>query len=415
MAENIERRSRWSAPILDRHEDLIIAQRQAGASLREVQKSLRQRKTRASISTISRFIKSLPEERFQRTSQQAPTPPGKQRSSAAHYAIRSNGSRQKQPDRELPLANQKENFRRREAAQQAKYWVNRGLALGKARHGNHRDGLIHSIGTKRNYEGALTRFCRWIQQHKFRDLESVSIKNTMRYLEERSTQVGQKTLDLDRQAIQFLLRQTTGAEMRLERIKSTFTGGRKLAAESRAYTLDQVEAVCSRLSPRAALAARIAFAAGLRAHELFSIRPANELQASSHRSWSPDRFAGREGELFVVAGKGGLRREVMLPHALAAELKSQRFEDGAVAVRDRGINYQRHYDIAGGQSLSDVWNRASSKELGWSAGVHGLRHSYAQNRMTELGKLGYGREERKSIVSQELGHFRTTETETYLR
>ena len=149
-------------------------------------------------------------------------PPGKQRSSAAHYAIRSNGSRQKQPDRELPLANQKENFRRREAAQQAKYWVNRGLALGKARHGNHRDGLIHSIGTKRNYEGALTRFCRWIQQHKFRDLESVSIKNTMRYLEERSTQVGQKTLDLDRQAIQFLLRQTTGAEMRLERIKSTF-------------------------------------------------------------------------------------------------------------------------------------------------------------------------------------------------
>ena len=65
----------------------------------------------------------------------------------------------------------------------------------------------------------------------------------------------------------------------------------------------------------------------------------------------------------MVAGKGGLRREVMLPHALAAELKSRRFEDGAVAVRDRGINYQRHYDIAGGQSLSDVWNRASSKEL----------------------------------------------------
>ena len=215
--------------------------------------------------------------------------------------------RQTQTDREWPLTDQKKNFRRREAAQQAKYWVNKGLAIGKARHGNHRDGLIHSIGTKRNYEGALTRFCRWIQQHKFRDLESVSIKNTMRYLEERSTQVGQKTLDLDRQAIQFLLRQTTGAEMRLDRIKSTFTGGRKLAAESRAYTFDQVEAVCSQLSPRSALAAQIAFAAGLRAHELISIRPADELQASyPPRSWSPDRFAGREGKRFVVAGKGGL-------------------------------------------------------------------------------------------------------------
>ena len=252
-----------------------------------------------------------------RVSQQDPNPPGKQRNSAAHYAIRSNGSRQKEPDRKLPVANQKKNFRRRDAAQQANYWVNRGLALGKSRHGNHRDGLIHSVGTKRNYEGALTRFCRWIQQHKLRDLESISIENTMRYLEERSTQVGQKTLDLDRQAIQYLLRQTTGVEMRLERIKSTFTGGRQLAAESRAYTFDQVEAVCSRLSPRAALAARIAFAAGLRAHELISIRPANELQASTHRDWSPNRFAGREGELFVVAGKGGLRREVMLSHALA--------------------------------------------------------------------------------------------------
>ena len=210
---------RWSAPILDRHEDFIIAQRQAGASLRELQKSLRQRKTRASISTISRFIRSLPEERFQRVVPTSSKPllvdnATLQRAMPFGQADR----RQTQTDREMPTYKSEREFSAARSGSTGKILgETRGLAIGKARHGNHRDGLIHSIGTKRNYEGALTRFCRWIQQRKFRDLESVSIKNTMRYLEERSTQVGQKTLDLDRQAIQFLLRQTTGAEMRLER------------------------------------------------------------------------------------------------------------------------------------------------------------------------------------------------------
>ena len=56
------------------------------------------------------------------------------------------------------------------------------------------------------------------------------------------------------------------------------------------------------------------------------------------------------------------------------------------------------------------------KRLAGRADVHGLRHSlYAKSNDRTRPKLGYGREERKSIVSQELGHFRTTETETYLR
>ena len=404
MSENVKPKTRWKPPKLERHEDFIVQQRQSGASIRDVQRALRTRKVRVSISTISRYLKTVPGARWRRldaASDEAPTkrPHIRSQADSADTAVR--GSR-------------KENFRKRNAADQARYWVSKGLAIGKPRHKNHSDGKIHSLGTKRNYEGCLTRFCRWIQTNKLCDLESVRIIDAMQYLHQRSTQVGQKTLDLDRQSMQFLFRQTTGADIRLERVKSTYTGGRRLATEPRAYSAQELKNVCRSLSPRSALAARLCFWSGLRTHELATLRPASEMVASRHRDWSPERFGGRTGALYVVTGKGGLRREVMLPHNLAASLERRRL-DRPKTVCDRGINYRQHYDITTGNSLTVVWTRASRKELGWSAGAHGLRHSYAQKRINELQQLGYGYEERKAIVAQELGHFRSDETETYLR
>ncbi|MDF5425801.1 site-specific integrase, partial [Vibrio parahaemolyticus] len=50
----------------------------------------------------------------------------------------------------------------------------------------------------------------------------------------------------------------------------------------------------------------------------------------------------------------------------------------------------------------------------WSTGAHGLRHSYAQERMSELQKnMTY--EKALEVVSQEMGHFRPDITEVYLR
>lgn len=48
-------------------------------------------------------------------------------------------------------------------------------------------------------------------------------------------------------------------------------------------------------------------------------------------------------------------------------------------------------------------------------GTHGLRHSYAQERITELQEAGKVYNEAREIVSQELGHFRADVVETYLR
>ena len=51
----------------------------------------------------------------------------------------------------------------------------------------------------------------------------------------------------------------------------------------------------------------------------------------------------------------------------------------------------------------------------FSNGGHGLRHSYAQERMAELKSLGLARAIALETVSQELGHFRAEITEVYLR
>ncbi|MCJ7603797.1 MAG: phage replisome organizer N-terminal domain-containing protein [Desulfobulbaceae bacterium] len=58
---------------------------------------------------------------------------------------------------------------------------------------------------------------------------------------------------------------------------------------------------------------------------------------------------------------------------------------------------------------------ASRRALGFSNGAHGLRHSYAQERMEELQCSGMNYEDAKGTVAQEVGHFAKDTTETYLR
>jgi integrase len=162
------------------------------------------------------------------------------------------------------------------------------------------------------------------------------------------------------------------------------------------------------------LATRIAHSAGLRAHELLTIRLAGERHASTHREWSSDRFAGRDGERFTVEGKGGLVREVLLSRELAAQLEATRLAEPQ-QVADRGVNYMQHYDIGGGRAWSQSFSAASQRELGFSNGAHGLRHSYAQERMEELQRNGMNYEDAKGTVAQEVGHFDKETTEAYLR
>ena len=115
-----------------------------------------------------------------------------------------------------------------------------------------------------------------------------------------------------------------------------------------------------------------------------------------------------------MTGKGGLRREVLIPREIAIQLEARRLDTVRV-VTDRGISYRQYYDIGGGNAWSKSFSEASSRILGWSHGAHGLRHSYAQERMRELLALGKPYYSARVIVSQELGHFRGDIVEVYLR
>ena len=287
---------------------------------------------------------------------------------------------------------------------QAEHAVARKLALGTGRHDHRNDGRIHSLGTARGYGQALKGFADYLREHRLGDLPGATDQEARQYLAERSHRVGQKTLDLDRQAIQMHL------GLRLEVVRSD----RESALSTRSYTPAQVARIASAQSEANGLATRLAYHAGLRAHELLTLRPAGERAASGHRQWSADRFAGREGVRYTVVGKGGLVREVLLTRELAAAVEARRLEEPRLVV-DRGVRYVQCYTIGGGRSWSQSFSSASRRELGFSNGGHGLRHSYVQERMDELQRRGMAYEQARATVAQEVGHFAGETTEAYLR
>jgi integrase len=274
-------------------------------------------------------------------------------------------------------------------------------------HGARSTGRIHSLRTLDKYVGALKLAGEWARrEHGLRQLSALTVEQARAYLEHRAARgIGQKQLDADRVALEFV----TGPDS-LRRVAAQ--AAPPLAG--RAYTPLQVERVGGAQSETNALATRIAYEAGLRGHELLTLRRADEARPSGHRTWHRDRFLGREGVRYVVTGKGGLRREVLLSRDTAALLEARRLATPREVV-DRGVVYAQVYDLNGGNRWAVSFSAASRRELGWSAGAHGLRHAYAQERMRELRERGLTYHAARLLVSQELGHFRGEIVETYLR
>ncbi len=275
-----------------------------------------------------------------------------------------------------------------------------------------RSGNLKSVGTGRNYRQALTRAAEYASSERVPGgLQGLSREHAICFLEIRGQVVGQKTLDLDRQALQSFLRSTGKLQPseRLPVIKSEHSQ----ALQSRAYTREQVRRIAAHQQATNALATEIAHAAGLRAHELLTLQPAKERNADA-RPARNEKFLGRSGNRYVVVGKGGLAREVLLPIDLTERLEALSL-DAPMVVADRGVYYKQHYKLPGGRAWSQSVTAASQRALGWSTGAHGLRHSYAQQRMVELQTQGLLRTEALETVSQELGHFRPEITEIYLR
>lgn len=272
--------------------------------------------------------------------------------------------------------------------------------------------VLPSVGTVRNYEQALTRVAEYTRDQRLDSLRSLTPETAVRYLEHRGQTVGQKTLDLERQAIQVMMRHVTGQLGPTERLP-TVKSAHPQHLTGRAYTPLQTQMIAQAQTPKHALATQIAYRTGLRAHELLTLRPLAERLPDLRPALS-SKWAGRAGMSYTVEGKGGLIREVRIPPELAQQLERQRLA-APRTITDRGIYYQQHYAIAGGQRWSNAFSATAKRVLGWSAGAHGLRHSYAQERLEELQRQGLRWEHALETVSQEMGHFRPQITEVYLR
>ena len=275
---------------------------------------------------------------------------------------------------------------------------------------------IRSVGTVRSYQERLAQVAARLD----RPLERLTPATAVAYLERRAAEVGQKTLDMERQAIQAMMRHVTmqlppGGTLRV--VKAI----RGPALASRAYSPSQVRLVAARQAERNALATEILHASGIRAHELLTLgrreeQPPDDRRAQSRLTGTPAegmKFAGRDGVVYTVVGKGGLVREVLLPYRLAERLEARRLDRPERAV-DRGVRYATRYDIGGGNAFSASFSRASRAAFRESRGAHGLRHAYAQERMRELSR----RTEHRlalAVVSEEMGHLRPDVTRTYLR
>lgn len=274
--------------------------------------------------------------------------------------------------------------------------------------------IIRSVGTVRNFESALRQVARsgFCQSLRL-ELRDMTQAQAIDYLTIRSGEVKQKTLDMERQALQKMMQYVSHKLPENERLP-VIKSGLETLLPPRAYTPDQVERIVQHQQPGNALATRIAYAAGLRAHELLTLRQASE-QPPNLRPALDTKFLGREGERYTVIGKGGLIREVRIPGILARELEAHRLESPK-RYTDRNIHYTQYYNLNGGNRWSVSFKDASKEALGWSNGAHGLRHAYAQERMIELQVNHHiDREKALETVSQEMGHFRPDITETYLR
>lgn len=270
---------------------------------------------------------------------------------------------------------------------------------------------LPSVRTTDNYRERLMVAARILKETGQGELRDLTPQTAVNYLEQRGEEVGQKTLDMDRQALQAMMH-ATGKLTENEKL-TVVKSDHKQLLQSRSYTKEQVHIVANAQSARNQLSTQLAHACGLRAHELLTIAKPDE-KPMSDRPALDTKFSGREGVTYTVSGKGGLVREVLVPQELATKLEANRLDTPQI-INDRGVNYTQQYDINGGRKWSASFSSASNRSLNWSGGGHGLRHSYAQERMSELHNLGNTYKDSLEIVSQEMGHFRPDITEVYLR
>lgn len=299
--------------------------------------------------------------------------------------------------------------------------IKKGLQSQSFRFFNqHYNGLGSTKANEPDKIRSHSSFYKHVEQAAFaadtmgvKRLKHITVDLAQKYLEDRKEKgICQKSLAFERLMLERIIAKST-PDYKLAQVIEKKRMIKPKSESNRAYTQQQVSLIMSRQSTYSSLSTEIAINAGLRAFELLTIQRVNEASPSSHRKWRDDLFIGREGVRYIVTGKGGLSRTVLISHELSQRLEERRLNT-PVLIEDRySKKVLQHYALSGGQKFSQSFSKAAMKTLGWSHGAHGLRFSYAQERM-DNSIQGVYHEDKQCIVSQEMGHFRPEIANRYL-
>ncbi|MFA0079369.1 integrase domain-containing protein [Vibrio artabrorum] len=291
---------------------------------------------------------------------------------------------------------------------QIKYYIRQFFnqhynALGKSKSEVSQE-MIRSVRTLNHH---LDITYRIMERMNIRNIDNLNQRRAKEWLKIRKDEICKKSLQNEKKVLERIL------SIKKPGIKLTLPSGLKERQKTnRAYTLSSIEKIMTKQRAHTRLSTKLCYLAGLRVKEIYTLRRIDELPPSTQRQWRDDLFSGLEGEKYVVNGKGGLLRAVMIPTELAQELESYRL-DTPKLIKDRKADILTHYNLVGGIRFTNAFYNMSTKVLGYSHGAHGLRYTYAQQRMG-ANNPGNTYETNKLIVSQELGHFRPDITDHYL-
>lgn len=281
------------------------------------------------------------------------------------------------------------------------------LVVAKTQHGEIScdQKPIKSIGTERSYKSCVQQFLEWRWHAGLPVLGPYMQQEMIEYLEDQSEVLAQSTLDQHRQALQIVF------SVQLIPVQSD----RNSILRGKDLTLAELKEIISKQTDYMALSTLICLNAGLRASELLTLQPVELQPPSERRKWRKDLFCHRENfSQFTVHGKGGLIRRVAIDDALIDEINRHRGPHACTRL-DRGIYRTSAFKLAGGQSFSQSFSKASQAAIGYSLGAHCLRHIWAKNRFFDLRRSNLSVKDAQHIVSQESGHFRPVITLTYLQ
>jgi integrase len=265
--------------------------------------------------------------------------------------------------------------------------------------------LIHSVRTEGDFKDKIEDYLTWRVFHTLQFDGNYRIEEAQEFLDEISEYTSQTNLNNYKRALDIVF------EIQLKTVKSLVVTN----LCSRSYMSDEVEIIKQHQTLLNSFCTDLCHISGLRAHELFSLRPISEIKPTNVDKSRSDLFIYlSDFKLYTVKGKGGLIRAVAIRCDHAEQLEKFRTAEAGQKT-ERGTNYQPFYAIGGGHAFTESFSRASKVALKFSNGAHGLRHTYAQNRVKTLIANGINAVDTLEIVSQELGHFRPEVVLTYLR